>query len=295
MLITVRMAAVRRVGAALALSVTLAGVGVAPVGADPLNYSASLTTQFADVGGTDLALGLGVSSPTGYFVDGYVARSDTRSTSEPLDPRFWSATVGKRFGAWSVSVGYRDFEDGLQVATQDVAAELGWLTNRTILSLSVSQGAADETYEIVTVNRTLARTVATDRLAVGLNGAVDVSERLTLSAGMKRYEYDQPEAPLASLPRLQALLRSNVFTAQQGLIDLSWNAGASWRFNRLSVSADFGRSRSRDDGIESDDLSIVLDVPISIRWSLSLGAGRYTTPDFEPTNYASVGIRLRGP
>ncbi|MCB1623686.1 MAG: porin [Pseudomonadales bacterium] len=278
--------------AALAMALEMITV---PLRAGPLRYSASITGQFADVGGNDLAVNLGITTSSGYSFNGYASRSDTRAAAATLEPLYWSATIGKRFGPWSASLGYRQFDDGLQVATEDFLAQFGWLSNRGSVAFTLVEGSVVETYQIITANRNVPITVATDRTGLGVSGDFDLSERLTINAGVRRYRYADPRSPVAGLPRLQALLRSNVFTAQQGLVDLIWNGGASWRFSRLSLSADFARSRWREDGAESDDLFVALDMPLTQRWTVSLGGGRFTAPDFDPINYGAVTVRFSGP
>ncbi|HPF26950.1 MAG TPA: porin [Steroidobacteraceae bacterium] len=270
-------------------------VGPTRAADDPLRYSVSLTSQFASEGGTDLALGAGVATAQGYFLDGYAARSDTRAESEALDPRYWSATAGKRFGAWSLALGYSVYDDGLQVETQDFSARLGWLNNRGSVSLVLLKGATDESFELVVANRTIPLTVSTDRTAVGISGDFDVSRLVTLNAGVRRYDYDSPQSPLADRPRLQLLLTNNLFGTQPGLVDLTWNAGVSARLGRSSLSLDFARSRARDDGAESDDLFLSLALPVTTRLSLTVGGGQFSSSGYADINYASAGIRVSGP
>lgn len=262
---------------------------------DPLRYSVSLTSQFASEGGADLALGAGVATAQGYFLDGYAARSDTRAESAALDPRYWSATAGKRFGAWSVALGYSAYDDGLQVATQDFSAQLGWLSNRGSVSLVLLKGTTDESFDLVVLDRPIQLVVSTDRTAVGVSGDFDVSRYVTVNAGVRRYDYDAPQSPVANRPRLQALLTNNIFGTQQGLLDQTWNAGVSARLGRTTLALDFARSRARDDGAESDDLFLSMALPVTKRLSVTVGGGQYSSPGYADLNYASAGIRISGP
>ncbi len=280
---------------------TLAGLAVAPVAnaADRSDayFSLFAGTQFANQAGTEFSLGVNGESEGGWLMDAMAGTiQDAESNGVVFDPVYWSVSAGKRFGAWRASIGYAAFEDGVQVETQDVTAVISWENDRASFAVDALFGDADETVEVtlpVIGLRTL--NLTTDRMGIGASGNVAIGEYLSLGAGYRSYDYDPSADRLAARPRIQQYLITNVFTARRGLVDSVWNVGAALYVASVTVSVDFAQSEELNGNGTSDDFRVGLDVPVSDRWSLSFGAGRFSSsgaPTVEDSNtYGSLTVR----
>jgi hypothetical protein len=260
-------------------------------------FSLFAGTQFANQAGTEFSVGANGESEGGWLVDVMAGTTqDAESNGVVFDPRYWSVSAGKRFGAWRASVGYAAFEDGVQVETQDISAVLSWEGERLSVAVDALFGDADETVEVtlpVIGLRTLSLT--TDRVGFGVSGNVAVGEYLSFGAGYRSYDYDPSADRLAARPRLQQYLITNVFTARRGLVDSVWNVGAAAYVASVTVSVDFAQSEELNGNGTSDDFRLGLDVPVTDHWTLSFGAGRFSSsgaPTVEDSNtYGSVTVR----
>jgi hypothetical protein len=291
------MTALIRVGVLVVLGIPAVALAQHADGANDAHFSVFVGAQFANQAGTELSLGANAESANGWLIDVFAGTTqDAESNGVTFDPRYWSVSAGKRFGAWRASIGAAAFEDGVQVESQDFTALLSWQNDYVSFAVDALVGDVDETVEITFPTIGLQTfNLTTDRTGFGATGNVSVGKYLSFGAGYRGYDYDQSATRLAARPRLQQYLITNVFTAQRGLVNSSWNIGAAAYVADVTVSVDFAQSEELNGNGTSDDIRLGLDVPVANSWLLSFGAGRFSSsgaPTVEDSNtYGSVTLR----
>ncbi len=264
------------------------------------SYTVALGGQFAGDAGTAASMSFGATSARGFVFDATVATTtDAESGGIAIDPRYYSLGFGKQFSAWRLALSYSAFEDGVQVETQDLGAVAEWHHERGSIALHAAFGNADEIVVIpLRSGGAFATTLTTDRIGLGLSGTLNVGDSVTLNVGFRGYDYDPSAARLAARPRLQSFVTHTVFTSQRGIVDSTWNVGATATFGRVTAGLDFAQSDDLNGGGSSNDLRLSLSIPLSKRWSLDLGAGQFDSSGRavadDSSTYGSVGVRFSG-
>jgi hypothetical protein len=291
----------------LVLGIVLAFVGASPVWSaesesSEARYSFDAGVRFAGDGGNEVSLGAAATSENGWMFDVFGSRTtDAESNQVEFDPRYWSLGFGKEFkdAGWRATVRFAAFDDGVQVETQDVSGALGWSSELGGVTLDASIGDVDETVEVpLQRGGTRLATLTTDRTGLGVSGYMNAGERISLSAGFRSYDYDATDERLASRPRLQQYLIANVFTAQQGLVDSSWNVGVAAYIGSVTASIDFAQSEESNGNGTSDDVRFALEIPFASSWQVILGAGYFSSSGVasdDGSAYGSVGLRFTNP
>jgi hypothetical protein len=289
------------------VGIALLASAASPVWSADSESSAARTSfdagvRFAGDGGNEVSLGAAFTSAKGWSFDAYGSRTtDAESNQVEFDPRYWSLGFGKEFkdAGWRATVRFAAFDDAVQVETQDVSAALGWSNESGGLTLDASVGDVDETVEVpLPRGGTRIATLTTDRTGFGVGGFVNAGEHISLSAGFRTYDYDATDERLASRPRLQQYLIANVFTAQQGLVDSSWNVGVAAYIGSMTASVDFAQSEESNGNGTADDVRFALEIPFASSWQVILGAGYFSSSGAasdEGSAYGSIGLRFTNP
>jgi hypothetical protein len=255
---------------------------------------AGITFGVADQDSRDIGLSLGIDTSRGFTFDARVGRTESGEADEQLEPRSWSLRVGKRWERLELSAGYSDWDDEVQTATSDFSIGGAWLGERGSLALDVGSGKIEQLQIVqLPMGGSVPVQLDSDRLMLGLSGTLDVSERVTLNAGVTTYDYEDDLGRLNAFPRLAASLINSTFTARNGVVDLVLDLGVSVSVGRGALGLAFARSRNELDGAQSSDVQLAYDFDLGSRWAMTTEVGYFEPDSGDAAVYGGLGLRLR--
>lgn len=246
---------------------------VVGIGAEGDSVEGRAISAFGDFGfgeNTWLALAAGVSR-----TEGFLRTNDTRFVDAGID--HWFKPVGIRLGGsyW----GNPDILD-----SRDIRASIYARGKTGSISLEYEK----RYFEFDLQSDALRGRTAEFRAdGWGLNGRVELSEKISFLIGGMAYDYSrnlrlQPDIDLL------AYLSSSRLSMINSLIDQRFNAGLEFDFGLKSVDITAGRWQAAMDGSNVDSYSLGFLTPVSDRLDMEIRISRDDSETFGSTTALSV-------
>lgn len=202
-----------------------------------------------------------------------VGRLTVESDEDSFDATSGALAAGYRFEVIDMSASYAYREDSDSLEQHDFQAELTYRFATGSIGLDVFLRSAQyETAASIERRRrdpiAIRLTESVEGRGVGLHGDVHVSTALTLFASAMAYDYDEPADLPAGLTRWERVVVSGITRDDVWLQD-TINAGASYQFAVLTLTADV----TRDTVLYTDERiltsSLLASIPLAEHWFVS--------------------------
>jgi hypothetical protein len=217
---------------------------------------------------------------------------------ERIDSTFATIGIGLDTQRWELDAGHTYRKDSDSFEQHDLRGGARLRMPRVSLGVDLFyRTAEDETVTSVERRRLdplQIRTVESiEGKGIGLNGSVDATARLRLFAAAMKYDYDiDVDAPafLARLPRLS--LRISGVTREEAYLDNTMHVGASYDFDRCSLTVRYTRDEVIDASQIIDTFDLTADIPVAERWALAPWIGRSSDDVLGDVAFAGLHVSV---
>jgi len=285
---------------------------IAASGASMADTPANAGMRFVDFSAQaddqhDLQAVTTLSLPVGEHA--WVQASGGKSRSEqatgPRRPDILGLVVGAAGPAWQFTLGATQRADANRFRQADWASALDWRHQGDILGLDLThrRSLASGTVDITGALGASTAVPAQARIAgtgVGLHGTLAATEHLGVYAAVARNHYTSSTqqaaattgGPLASNPLLASALLggASVVDRDEVALDRSALVGASWRWSRTALSAEYATGRVHDNGGTLRSVAVKAAVDVAPGWRVTPGVGRGTSDQGGQATFASLSV-----
>ncbi len=237
------------------------------------------------------------------------AGGGTSHSEEPAGPRrpgILALAAGIAASAWQFTLGATRRSDASRYRQTDWASSLEWHHDGNMLGLDLTHRRSLASGTVTVANALGASTAVPAQARIsgtgaGLHGTLAVNEHASVYAAVAGSHYrsgtqqagtTSSGGPLASNPLLASALLgdTSVVNRDEAALDRSALVGATWRWSRAAVSAEYATGRVHDDAgtLRSVDVKAAIDVAPG--WRVTPGLGRGTADQGGRATFASLSV-----
>lgn len=195
---------------------------------------------------------------------------------------------------WTANATHR--ADGGNYRQTDVASSLDWKHDGNVVGVDVTHRNSRATGNVASGSTT---TPAQERVAgtgVGLHGTLQASERVSIYGAVLRNHYKgtvtttqtTPGTPGGLLGLGSTLGSTSVVNRDEAMLDHSALAGATYRFDKVAVSAEYATGQVHDNGGALRSVELKAAVDVAPGWRLAPGVGRASNAQAGHATFASL-------
>lgn len=246
-------------------------------------YFAALSVAADDADSNSLAGELGFSlGERGWTHFGLGNSSAALADDSSIDTTVGSVLAGYDGEHLEFQAGFSYREDGTSMQQQDYTAALSYRGAQARIGVDFFYRTASSE-STASIERRFREPLSIRILesfegtGIGLHASIDATEHLRLFAGGKAYDYASSNNLPNYVLRLRRLNFSGV-TREEAFLKNSMNAGLSYGFDAVSLSARYIRDRTLDTDDITHTTELSADVPLNDQWSLAPWLG-YSSND----------------
>ena len=197
---------------------------------------------------------------------------------------------------WTANATHR--ADGDKYRQTDLASSLDWKHDGNVVGLDVTHRSARATGNVANGSTT---TPAQERVAgtgFGVHGTLQASERVSVYGAVARNHYrgtttttqTTPGTPGGLLGLGSALGSTSVVNRDEAALNRSALVGASYRFDKVAVSAEYATGQVLDNGGTLRSVELKAAVDVAPGWRVAPGIGRADNGQAGHATFASLAV-----
>jgi len=235
----------------------------------------------------------------------------------PLHPNIVTAGIGAASNAWQFSVNYADRHDGSVYRQRDWNASIDW--HNDVAGIGVD-GADRHTHlegtvGVATSQGGVASVPVSEILSgygIGMHARFNASERMTLFATAMKYHYNSTTRQSGTTTVIgssgnnlntlisnaltnksllsQTLTQASIVTRDEAAFDRSFDVGATYRFNKVRITAEYLNDKVLDASGSVATLQVKASINVAPHWTVAPGIGHSRSDQYGGVNYGMVTV-----
>jgi hypothetical protein len=221
-------------------------------------------------------------------------KSKSLLDTDTLDTNLASGGIGIRGEHLELKVDFTSRKDGDKYDQRDWNGSFGWRNDTFGIAVDgMARSTGTETVQIVTLPIIGPRSVlvkqSIDGSGFGVHADVNVTDELNLFAGGMSYSYDDVATNRPALVRLLNFSGSGI-TREQAILDRSWDAGFSYGFELLDLTAEYFNDKTLASGDITHTMLLSAAIFMGEHWMLTPTLGRSSNDALGDVTFGAVSL-----
>lgn len=213
---------------------------------------------------------------------------------ETIETSLAGGGFGIRGEHLQLTLDFNSRKDGGEYEQRDWNGSFDWRNDTFGIGVDgMARSTATQSVQTVTLPIIGPRSVVVDQSidgrGLGLHADVNVTDRLNLFAGGMSYSYDDVASNRPVLARLLNLSGSGI-TREQAILDRSLNAGLSYRFDLLDITAQYLNDEPLDSGDITHTVLLSAAIPVGEHWMLAPSVGGSSSDQLGDVTFGSLSL-----
>ena len=236
------------------------------------------------------------------WVQAGLGKSRSDQTAERAGARHPGiATVGAGVASkhWQLAVNASQRSDGSRYRQTDVGSSLDWRNDVGRVGVDLTHRRASQSGTVAVDGSTVPAQARLSGNGVGLHGALQLSEHVSVYGALVRNHYESsirptdpatPGGPLGSLPvHGRALFGApSVVNLDEVALDHSALVGATYRWAKVAVSGEYQAGQVHDGGGAMRSVNLKAAIDVAPGWRVAPGIGRGSSDQGGRATFASL-------
>ena len=197
---------------------------------------------------------------------------------------------------WTANATHR--ADGGKYRQTDLASSLDWKHDGNVVGVDVTHRNSRSTGDVASGSTTAPAQARVSGTGVGLHGTLQASERVSVYGAVARNHYKgtttttqtTPGTPGGLLGLGSTLGSTSVVNRDEAALNRSALVGATYRFDKVAVSAEYATGQVLDNGGTLRSVELKAAVDVAPGWRVAPGIGNAANGPAGHATYASLVV-----
>lgn len=223
-----------------------------------------------------------------------LGRGKSPLDTETLETDVAGGGFGIRGEHLQLTLNFNSRKDDDRYEQRDWTTSFGWRNDTFGIGIDgMARETSTQTVQTVTLPilgpRSIVLNQSVDGHGFGLHADVNVTEQLNLFAGGMSYSYDDIASNRPVLARLVNLSGSGI-TREQAILDRSYNAGLSYRFDLLDLTAEYLNDKTLDSGDIVHTALLSAAIFVGEHWLLTPSVGASSSDRLGDVTFGALSL-----